>query len=911
MGSGWKAKKGTLTLTPATQAAPVPNDPVEADAPDEAEQQLPLAPAPQPLLKPDTYVAMDTVEDLDAHMDYQASLGSAYDFVTSNEGLFLQDGEWVDAGTAWDLADFGDGTFEHDHFAQAYATVAEDLPPAPPWKAEIDESFATWMAAKNNPDLGPVETYAALKDYNTAATNILSGASVPTGDPHWAAPQAEALAWLDAQLPGDLRQIAHSEGFAHPILVSGGNPNDDAASKALVHWLDPTYSKYAKSKTSIQAAALSRYAKLQSGEMTAYNGVTLAMLEQDNQTAGLLDKAPQALGVFDPWTPDDASISALPSTQGTFEERIERNWRLAAAIPNDQCSADDLKLMGATTHFAPYNDATTDWAKVEAMTGMTREDMALSNYSQRNHLLNPNTTVGARNEILDAVRSRQKSLASLTDANDSLHAIEPQHFASDPQMSLDQAKQFLDAQRKAAEELKGTYYQMLANPKDPLWASPYNMTETLSAIPLKQRRIWAKHNGLGSLAEPPTTKAAIDNHIKGLLLDSDTLTAKAAKQIQQAAAKKATKEASQAGMAAAAAAAPAPAASAAAPGAAPVEAKPTSTYVPPSKPLVSSSAAGTFASAVSWQTDLTGLQATAAQALAAQVDIPKANAAALANMTFSRDDSILPGSSSHTRYGYVGSDGTAWFGKPHSSSGGKVRSQSEAVAAELRADLGVESVPVYMHQVGSTAMAFQPIISGSTTLGSVSPSDLTQGQVDAIVAGGIADWVIGDHDGNHSNWLKTPNGAVTRCDHGQAFKFYGEPKSDDPTWKPEGNFGTQVFAQVLQAGKSGGLAPGVTVDVGAVLNVVERAEAVSDASWEKKLRPIAVEGAKSGEIAWVNNMRKRIADRDGVPSGSVTAGQIADEFVAVAKERRAKVRQVAAKTLTDHGVDASLLFMLE
>ncbi|MCI0686272.1 MAG: ATP-binding protein, partial [Sporichthyaceae bacterium] len=152
---------------------------------------------------------------------------------------------------------------------------------------------------------------------------------------------------------------------------------------------------------------------------------------------------------------------------------------------------------------------------------------------------------------------------------------------------------------------------------------------------------------------------------------------------------------------------------------------------------------------------------------------------------------------------------------------------------------GVPAVPVYVASVGGKTGAIQPRLTGATRL-SGSPNSWTQAEVDAVVRYHVAAWMVGDHDGNPHNILRTPSGGLLPVDLGQAFKFYGTDKlSLDFHPNPD----RPVYQHAYTAHKSGGLAPGVTINPAAAHPVIKAFEAMPDSQWRALLHSTAHTGA--------------------------------------------------------------------
>ena len=101
-------------------------------------------------------------------------------------------------------------------------------------------------------------------------------------------------------------------------------------------------------------------------------------------------------------------------------------------------------------------------------------------------------------------------------------------------------------------------------------------------------------------------------------------------------------------------------------------------------------------------------------------------------------------------------------------------------------------------KVGGQLGSIQPLVSGASSLPS-DPKAWSQAEVDAVVRYHVAAWAVGDHDGNHTNILRTPSGGLLPVDQGQAFKFYGSDRLD-ASYHPNGSYGAAppVFHQAYE-----------------------------------------------------------------------------------------------------------------
>ncbi len=205
---------------------------------------------------------------------------------------------------------------------------------------------------------------------------------------------------------------------------------------------------------------------------------------------------------------------------------------------------------------------------------------------------------------------------------------------------------------------------------------------------------------------------------------------------------------------------------------------------------------------------------------------------------------------------------------------------------------------MYVKRLGGKVGSIQPLVAGATQL-PADPGSWSQADVDSIVRYHVAAWAVGDHDGNHTNVLRTPSGGLLPVDHGQAFKFYGRDRLD-VGYHPNGRYGAPppVFHQAYLAAQSGSLAPGVTIRPEAALPVIRALERIPDAQYRAILRPVAALGVKDG-VAWVGPMRE--AARKRLKKTDVTDDEVAEEFLRHACERKASVRRAFAGFFTALG----------
>lgn len=907
MAKGSKSKAASLTLESVETLDDLPPQPPEPATVDEPVEETVLS-------DPASVVVVDDADGLaDTTAQVDTALSKLAEEVPDAAAFPSADAAWDSVGPAFAAEGVSKDAFD-DGFVDYQAGVTE----LPAYKQQLNEAFEKWAAAKNNSDLAVAEKYAALEEYGSTARSLFHEHNLPLKHPEWEAVKAETRGWLADLEPHELRAIAAQEGFQYPLLVSGGNPND-TKKQSLVYWLDPAYEPASFSKQQIQQKALERFADLESGVITDHKGVTYQDVLADGPdaaaAAGLA--SPQHLQQAEGWTCDAAALAELEQSKPTFAatpaEWVEHNWKVAAAQPGDGITAEGLEQakqnlhVPKTAHYVPDDEM----AQLAQITGRSEEALRLAGHVERAKLLDPHTSVG---EIQQLEMQYQQLAADLTkfkeqrDANVQLW----QQFAADPSpenaKKLKEGWQAVDAQcdamgvNLAAAHTKLRRLHGHSTPPSTVLPAfgDKKLDETtlrteLKGMPLGQLRTVAADLGMGDKAQPPATRAAVQNYIIGDFVDSSMLKSDAIGKVDAKVNP-------------------------------PTLSAPSTPPTPPTPPPLSSAepggpptgkskvsapkvtgggVAGSKAYATPWNKQLAALESQLSQGLAARADIPARDDAKIAAMQFTEVGGPGVSGGSHSTSGLVGEDGSKWFGKPYGSSGSKARVAAEAVASQVKEDLGVETVPVYARNVNGKPMAVQPIVEGSQTL-TPDVGDLGQAEVNTVVRNHVADWLVGDHDGNEQNWLQTPSGGLVRCDHGQSFKFYGEDKPS-PSWNPNENYGTPVAKRVLVEHKGGALPSGAQVDPAAALDVVQAAEATPSHKWRERLRPVAEAGAGNPDVTWANKMRQRVAKRDGVPADQVGTQQVVEEFLDVADERRQSVRAHMIEAFEDAGIDASVL----
>lgn len=273
---------------------------------------------------------------------------------------------------------------------------------------------------------------------------------------------------------------------------------------------------------------------------------------------------------------------------------------------------------------------------------------------------------------------------------------------------------------------------------------------------------------------------------------------------------------------------------------------------------------------------------------------PRPPAADVAAWQFSAGPSMHLGGA-HTKQVLTAPDGSLWMFKKAADN---YRSLSESGASGILNRAGIPTVPVYPRTHNGQNGTVQPLIKGATTFPS-DPGKWSQGDVDAIVRYHAAAWLVGDHDAKADNVLRTPSGGVVPCDHGQAFKFWGQDKLSND-YHPSA---TTVWNTLYDASNNGKLAPGVKVRPAAALPVIKSIEAIPDSEFRAMLEPSAKTGAAGGsDASWRPVFEKRAAAKHGK---TPTTQQVADEFIAYGTKRKNTLRQEFTKFFADAKVDSA------
>lgn len=868
---------------------------------------------------------IESAADLDAAVGTYKAIDDQLDWLHQHQDTFATGGTGggpLDAGQAYDwiasqvdddpdLAElFGDAYAEQ--FGEVYEAFTDGVEATPQWKLDQLEAAKAWVDALNDPDLPVTSKYDALQTYADTVLGLEDAAGDAWPD-EFAALKADTKQWLDSLSPADLRDVAHAHDVSHPMLLSGGNPHD-VGNNALAAVLDPAYPADSPHKQTIAAKAHERYQALVGGTIESYKGVTLADVDADDAAHGAA--IPVAQGDSDVFAvgPDQLTeLQALHttaygyttyvSTGDRLVARTELNWKLHQAAPVGGVTEADLAALAPTMQSSYHSTAAAN-AHLDALSQITGHDtvtLGVASMSDKALLLDPATS----DDVLAEVGQRVEETKALLDKRVQLSKQALPIFESASPTAED-ITTLVGAWNAAAGDVVpyGTKAEAHLSPEDAALAHAYGG----ATVPHPQQlRAWMKDRkladlraaaaatGLGAAADPPTPRATIQNYLIAKARNSEAqamaLKQKADGQQQSAAAKKAAKDA-----AVAAGHVPAPASSASAP-----------KFVKAT--VTSAQAVGAKIKHVSYAKQLDDLEALLKQAQGAAADVPARADSQVAAADLVPDSTANVTGGSHTTIGYR--DQTTdqrYFAKPYGNSGGRPRAIAEAVASQVKADVGLPAIPCYHRKVDGQDAAVQPKVDGVAPLGNaVDPASLSQADVDTIVRNEVGDWLVGDHDGNGNNWLRTASGSLVRCDLGQGFKHYGGDKLQQD-YAPAQNVGQPLFKKVMGAAGAGKLGDGVKVNPNVAVGVVQNVEKLSPQQFRDRMRPVAESGVTAGNaIAWVPRMRKAAAKTHGIPEQQVSDSQVVDAFLDHAEQRRTQVRSEFSRYFADAGLDASAL----
>ena len=255
------------------------------------------------------------------------------------------------------------------------------------------------------------------------------------------------------------------------------------------------------------------------------------------------------------------------------------------------------------------------------------------------------------------------------------------------------------------------------------------------------------------------------------------------------------------------------------------------------------------------------------------------------NMPLQPTSAITSGGA-HSKSFYKDDKGRTWMFKPDNTAGG-ARADAEAAASEIMYKIGLPSVPVRTANLEGKKGAIQPMIPNTTDL-SGNPSSWSQSDVDNLVRMHVGSWLVGDHDGNNKNILKTEGGGIVPIDQGQAFKFVGRDRLSID-YHPNSSFGSiPAYDIAYQAALGNGLSKDVRVRPSAAVPVIDKIEAMKDDEFRELIRPTAESGAAS-QVEWRGPMEKKAKKMFG--TDSPTTSQIAEAFLDTVVERKQNIRK--------------------
>lgn len=798
------------------------------------------------------------------------------------------------------------GTKAHEAYAVSPAGAApmgEGITPTA--EAVIPESVAGFeQALAALSEAADAADPAAYADLQSLAAHALAAHAQAVADgwsPELAAEGMKAIkghtqAWLSSLPVEDLQGLAAAEGFEHPTLVGLNTP--EGAQHPLAHWLDPAYEAHLPSKLKIQAKATERHAKLAAGGTLA--GLTLADLQAAEATLpklsipGAWEATPgqvvdamagvnQALAELD-WTGKPAEVGPRVAAVIAAENHLARaacsemgpgleaaKGSVRAAV--DKALQDAPSYQRAQAVGELVAQARKDGAISEAEAALLSRDQQLDLLrvstppTQRAGLTKLASERGARVEELAGLRKLYLAGKDLTGVDTSTTAGK-EHL-----VGLAEAAGSYFAKRAEVaqwgQEVPG--YADLKAIHGALWTASTSYNPDAQAL-TGSFRAWAKGQKL------PDLRAVA----KELGMDPDGASRA---QIQNYIAASWDPKHDKSSIQAAVGGAKGAKVPGKPPAAAPKTVTSTSAPLSAGATLLAPSGTTSFAAK-----HLQVVAALKAHQAVAQ-DLPaRPSQADIDDWSFGPGKSASLGGT-HAKTLHAAPDGSMWLFKPDKTPGG-ARAHAEAAASEIFHRAGVPSVGVYVKKLGGKVGSVQPLVAGAAQL-PADPASWSQADVDAIVRHHVAAWAVGDHDGNHTNVLRTPSGGLLPVDQGQAFKFFGRDRLD-VGYHPNGSYGAPqpVFHQAYLAAKSGGLAGGATIRPEAALPVIRALERIPDAQYRAILQPVATHGVKDG-VAWVGPMRKAAQKR--LKKTNVTDAQVAEEFLRHACERKASLRSAFAE----------------
>lgn len=702
--------------------------------------------------------------------------------------------------------------------------------------------------------------------------------------------------WLKSLSDEELQALAEAKGFQHPELVGlSGN-----SIHPLVHWLDPAQDDELPSKLKIQLKALERYNQLVAGE--TIDGKTLADF-------GLPYPASDSVP-FSSWhaTPIEVAEAHMELTEAWAtwgkapwsDNEKGLAWLTVLAAENRLATAEcpeapelvaKAKALAKSQgdNVGPYGvpEAALISAVDDAVTAgrLPSGSAEVLSTGEVIRLLRASTAVEERQALLDKAAERGKVIDELT--NKSVTALGFHGAMTNgnvASLASEDGKQALfnfagdvsalqELQASVAPWHYGTFSTSKLGEAHPIVGSVACKTAPAYWV-TQDFRQWAKTQKLSDL-RAVATKLGMET--AGAASRADVQNWIAGQWDSGAKAKVAEKLAAKATLVT--------------PAAVPTGTAPKT--VKPSTPIISSPhSMGSFSS--KHLALVNALKHHAASTSALPERLPQHEVDA---WTFDNGPSKGLGGA-HSKSLHTAPDGSTWMFKPDNSAHG-ARAEAEAAASRIYQRVGLPAVPVYTKHLGQKTGSIQPLLSGVSNV-SENPSSWSQADVDAMVRLHVAAWAVGDHDGKSDNVLRTASGGLVPCDHGQAFKFFGQDKLS-LSYHPNKSYGAApaVFHQAYTAAKQKTLSESVHIRPEAALPVIKAFEALPDGEYRSMLQATAHEGVKRN-VHWVTPMRQEAAKRLG--KTTVTNAEVAAEFIDHAIARKAGLRQAFSSFFEGTGV---------
>jgi hypothetical protein len=697
---------------------------------------------------------------------------------------------------------------------------------------------------------------------------------------------------LMAATTEELQELAAAQGFAYPQLVGLNGPPH-----ALAHWLNPAYPDGSVSKAGIQAKAVERFEQLCAGKEVA--GFSLDDVKITGGPSATWTATPAEFQQLETeFQKRAAAFTALPSHDTAGRQKAlaallaTENALSSASLPTDpdyaamaKASAADkiAQITADLTPTSPTYAAALDAAvAVGALSEEHRKVLAPANaFTLARHAtltsVKQQIALTAQERVEEAMKAKvgYLGLTGYLDTADQSVQV-PETFVFDP-------------------AVPGSYVEPVTGMAN-VAAMHYANANAVQAWAW-QVGGYAQATGLGpdQVAPPPAelTKSfnawAVGKSAAGLRLAAAELGLEHAAMASKHDARKyitscwdpaIDKDAVQAAVAA----------------------KAGAVANAPGSLVKTASAAAKPSGNTGEKTGFGAQHAKLVQALAqhasVSAEVPKAvDPKIVAAHDFGTGTSAAAMGGMHTKSVHTGPDGGKWLFKPDHQGGG-ARAAAEVAASRIYQAAGLPAVPVYTATVAGKTGVVQPLVKNAAPLVAIA-SSWTQAEVDSIVRQHVASWVMGDHDANPNNILKTSSGGLIPVDGGQSFKHYGEDKLT-MSYQPNGKFGALPPAHHIayQTALADNLAPGVKIKPSVAHPVIKKLEAIPDSQWRAMLHATAHQGAKTPGIAWVPAMRKRAAAKHGIPVEKVQPTQVAEAFLDHACERKAGLRVAFADFFT-------------